>query len=604
MYFKKMKSVLLALLAVSVLCVAGVSAQELSLISTHAPVDGQQMQEFANTLLANYPEAQSANAFYIGAEVCLMCHTSRTPESTHWLHTKHSYFIRKPMATYTLKAGKGVMANSLKGSVDDFMMGLDFNNIRNSPFEALIPNAPILSYDAAADKYYIQLGPTGVKLWVVATLAGQSVGNGQRYMVRVPVSDTTSKWSDSIYFGPAVWGGTGWTTNIPAWYTGNTPNVKVGGVVAALTNTTMQGQNYLKQCSGCHITGVKKAYLSKAGEYVVNPYPAIMLPTASPNYPDLDGDGNADLANISCESCHGPGSNHVGNPKDATLIVNPAEITDNRLRSNVCLQCHVQIASAPNKTWGFTYDEKNNKPYVLTNPPQALDAYQVFTGGKWPDGWNYVGARIDSYKSSAHYTGSHGIACNDCHNSHAETTNPAQVRDTITRSGVTVKHTMVENNSFCLGCHAGYGPFAKLNKGMINAWDTNLTAIREVTEAHTHHPEGAERSFGLSRCTTCHMAPTSGHGTIEGATHTFMPARPEDTIALAKTAGTGNTWGSSGNINSCSASCHRGKAIVWTDIPANPTPNDVKFGTANEIELAKHLVNYFGPGGLWWNTKP
>ena len=601
MYFRKMKSVLLALLAVSIVAIPWAAAQEMQPIATHSPLAAQQMQDVTHMLALNYPEAQQATGFYIGAEVCLTCHSGHDPETVEWLDTKHAFFIRKPMGMYSLKAGKGVMANGLGGSVDDFMMGLDFNTKTGTPFDSLVPNAPILSYDAAADKYYMQLGPNGLKLQVVATMIGRSVGDGQRYIVRIPVSDTASKWSDAIYFGPAVWGGTAWTSNAASWYTGKAPNYSVNGTSSALVS--LQGQNYLKNCSGCHITGVKKAYVSKTGEYVVNPYPAILLPTASPNYPDLDGDGNPDLANISCENCHGPGSNHVGDPRNHALIVNPADITDNKLRSNVCLQCHVQIASAPNKTWGFTYDDKNNKPYVLTNPPAALDNYQVFTGGKWPDGWNYVGARVDSYKSSVHFTGSHGIACNDCHNSHAETHNPAQVRDKISSGSVNDIPSMVEDNSFCLACHATHGEFTKLTPTMIKNWKANLTLIREVVEEHTHHPEGAERSFGLSRCTTCHMAPTAGHGTIEGATHTFAPARPEDTIALRKTSGTGNTWSSTGNINSCSASCHRGKAIVWTDVPANLTPNDVKFGTDNEVSLAKYLVKYYGPGGLWWDTK-
>jgi hypothetical protein len=30
----------------------------------------------------------------------------------------------------------------------------------------------------------------------------------------------------------------------------------------------------------------------------------------------------------------------------------------------------------------------------------------------------------------------------------------------------------------------------------------------------------------------------------------------------------------------------------------------MKFGTANEVKLANHLVQYFGPGGLWWDTTP
>jgi len=30
----------------------------------------------------------------------------------------------------------------------------------------------------------------------------------------------------------------------------------------------------------------------------------------------------------------------------------------------------------------------------------------------------------------------------------------------------------------------------------------------------------------------------------------------------------------------------------------------MKFGTQDEVNLAQHLVKYFGPGGLWWDTTP
>lgn len=536
--------------------------------------------------------------------VCLACHTSFTPDAVEWHDTKHAYFIRKPMGAVTLKGGKGVMANSLGGTKDDFMLGLDFNTKTGTPFDGLKPNAPILSYDSSADRYMIQLGPTGLKLVVAATLGGSDVGNGQRYMVRVPVSDSGTGYSAAIYFAPVTWDGKAWTGNLAAWYNGSTPIYQAGGASTALANATMQGQNYLKNCAGCHITGVRKASITKAGEYVVNPYPAVLYLDDNPNYPDLDGDGIADIANIGCESCHGPGSYHIMNPSDKTRIVNPAKITDNVQRSNVCLQCHVQIASAPNKTWGFPYDEVNNQPFVLTNPVQSLDKYQVFTGAKYPDGWNYVAARVDSYRESPHYKIA-AMACNDCHDAHAETKNPGQVRDVIKDFTGLLIPASTETDSFCLACHAGSGPFAGMTKQMVKDWNSNFTSnIRPKIEAHTHHFYAADRIMGVSNCITCHMAPTAGHGTVEGVSHTFRVARPEDTIALAKGKFTGgNSYGATGNVNSCSSSCHRGKAIVWSDVPANPTPNDNKFDTPNELSLAKYLVKYFGPGGTWWNTK-
>jgi hypothetical protein len=297
-------------------------------------------------------------------------------------------------------------------------------------------------------------------------------------------------------------------------------------------------------------------------------------------------------------------------------VKGPGYAQDNQAKAAVCLQCHVQIASAPSKAWGFPYDETRNKPFVLTNPPDDLAKYQVFTGGYWPDGVHMVAARIDDFRNSAHYAGAHGIACFDCHDAMAETANPAQIYDSITRSGTTYPNTSVEDDSFCMACHHAPYFLPTVSKQMIIDWKTPgfeapiPDAVRNAIESHTHHPYGAAnpdgtpRSLGQSRCVTCHMAPESGHGDVGGASHVFLPSRPEDTIKYKDK--TGLSYGGTGNVNSCASSCHRNQVRTWTDVPIdNSSPNN-KFGqdymSGAAISLANHLVQYFGPEGAWWKT--
>jgi hypothetical protein len=602
----RIRFVLLFSLAALVFCAAAVDIGRTN--PAQAMDSTQKLILDLKAKLTNFYGAQTAMSQNtpVGSEYCIACHEPFDPEFDEYHNTLHAFFIRKPMGMWSMVPGKGVICDFDQNGVDDFKQGVDFNTVTNSPFEAQKPNAPILSYDAGTDSYYVKLGPSGLMLKVGATLGGATLDNGQRYMCYVPVSDGDTGWSDAVYFGPLAWGGTSISSNASNWYTGNTPKYAPGVTRAQLAG--LQGQNWLKTCSGCHITQIRNAYVTPSGEWVVNPYPATLIPTDSPNYPDVDGDGIPDMVNIGCESCHGPGSLHILGHGDPAKIVNPADITNNQQRSAVCLQCHVQIASAPSKMWGFTYNETANHGFVVTNPPDDLNDYQVFTGGMWPDGVNFISARVDSYKVSAHYTGSHGIACNDCHNPHAETANPAQVRDSVTRSGSTVANTNVVDDSFCLSCHNG-SHFLNIDKTDIINWKASgfeapiPDNIRDAIESHTHHPYGANRMMGLSQCIGCHMPPTAGHGTIDGHTHTFWPAEPEATIEYAGV--TGLAYAGTGNVNACSATCHRGRARLWYDVPIlNTDWNNNKFGTQDEVNLAEHLVQYFGPGGVWWDTTP
>ena len=149
--------------------------------------DAKVIKAAADFLQRTYTADQLKQGVYVGSALCLACHTSMTSYKT----TNHSSFIRRPLPQYTLVAGRGVIANSLKGTKDDFMAGLDFNTLTGTPFDKYKPNAPKLSVENGT--YYVTVA--SIKAPVIATLGGQRPnafvpsGSAQRYLVRIPVAD-------------------------------------------------------------------------------------------------------------------------------------------------------------------------------------------------------------------------------------------------------------------------------------------------------------------------------------------------------------------------------------------------------------------------------
>jgi hypothetical protein len=150
----------------------------------------------------------------------------------------------------------------------------------------------------------------------------------------------------------------------------------------------------------------------------------------------------------------------------------------------------------------------------------------------------------------------------------------------------------VENNTLCLACHAGFGPFQNLRREDIADFKTNLGNIANATMDHTRHGYDPEGRMGLSRCTECHMArmATSGDA-YDMASHTFEVVAPEKTLQYQDKGGM---------PNSCAARCHRPLAPIF----GQPVDLSLTNWTeASDRSVAEWLKLYFGPDGAWWRTR-
>ena len=535
-----------------------------------------QRGSLGKVLLSYYTAAEIDKGVYIGSNFCLACHKDKAA----FADTQHATFVRRPMTQWTLVEKKGVMGDVDRNGKDDFIDGLDFNTI-SSVFDAYKPNAPKLS--VLNGTYLISVG--GIDFPVVATLGG-GPGQDQRFLVRVPVADTPGRLANAIYFGPISWSADTktWAANGPAgWWDATT---KLPKVVSATTTTqlvTFGMSNWSQGCANCHLTGTKS--LQKVGpEWTVTGFAASLYAADDPAFVDLKGDGNMTLTGITCENCHGPGSNHVLGGPDPSKIINPAKLTAAQ-QQEICANCHISSASVPNGTFAFPFKDDTLTPWYPGNAA-ALKTFYKDNVAYWPDGKIQKSGRpFNSYQFSLHATNPYeNVSCNVCHDIHKRTSNERQLIESMFDAGTkTAIKTSPEDNTLCLSCHATFGPFAKVTKAMVADYATNEEAIAKEISSHSHHPYGPDRTMGLSRCTTCHMSTTGGHS--------WRAVGPEMTLKYQAQGGM---------PNACGSGCHNNLVNVFgLGLKGTATTWDNKF----DKDLATILQKYYGNGGTWWDTK-
>ncbi len=241
----------------------------------------------------------------VGDEYCIACHSWAA--ITH--EVKHRKALRKPQVKNSLIDGKGVVADYDKNGVDDFLQGLDFNQM-SSVFDPYKPNAPILGF--ANGRYTITIGE--LTNWVVITQGGTGDWK-QRYLVRVPVTGTGTGWTVDNYVSPVQYNEKtdGYVAYHPEhWWNPDTMEPWFGPQ-PPVQDVAARGRSYSKRCIGCHTTGFRDPMKQNGnGEWIYRPFAATLVPPDyEEQYPDYDHDGIADIVNIGCEACHGPGSAHI-----------------------------------------------------------------------------------------------------------------------------------------------------------------------------------------------------------------------------------------------------------------------------------------------------
>lgn len=299
------------------------------------------------------------------------------------------------------------------------------------------------------------------------------------------------------------------------------------------TNTLSRG------CAGCHATGVR----IQTRDVPADPaHPAKSVVTAF-DYKDL---------NITCERCHGPGSEHA-ETGDMARIISPAHLTV-KAENELCGQCHgshsgnserplgihkypFDAAKADGLGHGFFVPGVHDFADFYHNPdmPSVNNKWQEGTYNTWPD---QIHARAHSMmlsevKRSVHFdNGTERLTCTSCHDAHTLDGGPAarQVGE------FEFSNAAYWNNTLCLTCHAGRRDFAAVQAAdlAVLQQEAGLPVTKEgapyqadpadalvsrsrVAKAIAEHMEAGcsmggalyspeDRENPVGSCVSCHMA--------------------------------------------------------------------------------------------------
>ena len=301
-----------------------------------------------------------------------------------------------------------------------------------------------------------------------------------------------------------------------------------------------------RNCAGCHATGLQLRTQDFLGD--PNPKRKFKSVVTYWDYKDL---------NITCERCHGPGSEHAA-AGDKTKIIIPGHLTA-KAGNEACGQCH------------GSHDAKSQRPLGIFKPPYDANYKDTLGNGffvpgvynletfhvnldqpsikpntlesdwkagsfmAWPDRIHgrAHSMELTELRLSAHLNNTREkLTCYTCHDAHGLDAGPSSLK----AGGYDFASPAYGNNTLCLACHATRGQFKnvtisdvavlQLDAGRnvrkngaaftVQPADVFVSRDRVARAVARHMQAGAgmggalyapdDRSMPVGSCTSCHMA--------------------------------------------------------------------------------------------------
>lgn len=240
--------------------------------------------------------------------------------------------------------------------------------------------------------------------------------------------------------------------------------------------------NFDANCLGCHATGARltgSALDGWNGHAVGDP---------SGEY-DFDGDGRREAINLGCESCHGPGSEHLEATVRGARIVSPSALTPER-EVTLCGACHSRPVGLGGGGTESPLDPAGRMPRpgisrgeFLLRHTQRIDATAADGLYATGDSRGNHQQMTDFVRSTMYRNGAQLMTCTSCHDAHGNDALPHALTQTAA------------DNTLCTGCHSA----------------AQYTAVRPHVATVTRFAHDTP-PLGELRCTTCHMVRTAVGG--------------------------------------------------------------------------------------------
>ena len=464
----------------------------------------------------------SQGAQYSGSSTCLACHKDRE----HWNRTAHKLGWTVPEAparmqdfsrhpdyfdaleyfpegdTYT--RGTRLEIGDYDASRGDDKFKLRSFNDARLPIDKVYADV-YLWRNVATGKYVITMvnrlnakDPNSPAHLEIKLLYGGAV-HDQRYIVAVP---------------PDLAGRQGWYTVLRynmtgrdnrlhrerrvwqdykfyMWWSAGT-DTRYGTADDVVTAPPVNNNAVQTMCAACHLTGWQRYQDKATGQFLVR---AVNDPAGEMN---IDDDPEPDEINIGCESCHGPGSEHVANAGRSRYIVNPKYLSAER-SSAVCGRCHDRRQGYGGPIDGYT--QALNRQGDLARP--GISRHELITtytdpvkkgptmrgpgreDNIWPDDVHSNKPHqqyADFLKSKMYRNDRLLVTCADCHDMHGSTS----------YSRFLLHDPGNPASPLCQRCH---------NVDVLSHMDTKLNAKMRGQQ---------------TRCIDCHMPGTANTGGIAG----------------------------------------------------------------------------------------